>query len=86
MEVYVCFTNYCIDTINPKVLAIFSTVRTVLIILTLNYFSTCSEFINSSRGQFYSSFKTDFSFENYLTRLSENNKNMDNKTACAHVI
>ena len=29
-----------------------------------------SEMINSSRGQFYSNFKTDFSFENYLTRLS----------------
>ena len=28
-----------------------------------------SEMINSSRGQFYSNFKTDFSFENYLTRL-----------------
>jgi hypothetical protein len=33
-----------------------------------------SEMINSSRGQFYSNFKTDFSFENYLTRLSENKR------------
>ena len=33
-----------------------------------------SEIINSSTGQFYFSFKTDFSFQNYLTRLSENNR------------
>ena len=33
-----------------------------------------SEMINSSRGQFYSNFKTDFSFENYLIRLSENKR------------
>jgi hypothetical protein len=33
-----------------------------------------NEMINSSRGQFYSNFKTDFSFENYLTRLSENKR------------
>jgi hypothetical protein len=33
-----------------------------------------SEMINSSRGQFYSNFKTEVSFENYLTRLSENNR------------
>jgi hypothetical protein len=33
-----------------------------------------NQMINSSRGQFYSSFKTEVSFENYLTRLSENNK------------
>jgi hypothetical protein len=37
-----------------------------------------SEMINSSRGQFYSNFKTDFSFENYLTRSK---KIRDNKTA-----
>jgi len=33
-----------------------------------------SEIINSSRGQFYFSLKTDSSFENYLIRLSENNR------------
>ena len=33
-----------------------------------------SEIINSSRGQFYSRFETDFSFENYSTRLPENNR------------
>lgn len=33
-----------------------------------------SKMINSSRGHFYFNFKTNSSFENYLTRLSENNR------------
>jgi hypothetical protein len=33
-----------------------------------------SQMINSSRGQFYSNFKTEVSFDNYLTRLYENNR------------
>ena len=43
--------------------------------------SWTGKIMNSTRGQFYSRFKTDFSFENYLTRLSEIKQNMDNKTA-----
>jgi hypothetical protein len=33
-----------------------------------------SQMINFSRGQFYSNFKTEVSFDNYLTRLYENNR------------
>jgi hypothetical protein len=31
---------------------------------------------NSSRGQFYGSFKKDFGLENYLVRLNMNNDNL----------
>jgi len=33
-----------------------------------------SEIINSTRGQFYYRSETNISFENYSTRLSENNR------------
>ena len=44
-----------------------------------------SETINSSRGEFYSIFKTDFGLENYLLRLMNNRRIIITKLRCSNI-